>query len=586
MLMHNNYKFIASILNPFKYLIYGLFFVAIIWAIDVSLRPYILKIILDKIPTLSYSSSVSELAPLAGIYLSLSFLINILYRIYGYIWLKLKPELKSRMSETLVERMLNHSQNLFQENFTGGIANKIRDISDAIPELIKLGIDKFFANFLALIIAIITVFTISYKFALLLFAWMVIFIYGSNLIAKKAHSLAKVSTTVRSTTMGFIIDLLSNINNVKLFCSLTQEINILKKFNNKYKDSCQKRDWCFLKMHSFQGFSFIIYQIICFILLIYGFKKNSITSGDFVLLLTINISIVDILWPISEDVTLFSELYSQITQNLSIILSPIEIKDKENAFILNVSKGEIVFDRVDFRYKNSNLLFNNLSLKISPNEKVGLVGYSGGGKTSFVNLLLRLYEINSGSILIDGQDIVKCTQNSLRNSISMISQEPSLFHRTIIENIRYGKIDASDEEVFEAAKKAHAHEFIIELPNGYMSLVGERGLRLSGGQRQRIAIARAILKNSPILIFDEATSQLDSVTEKLIKDSLHFLMKKSTTIVIAHRLSTLLEMDRIIVFDKGKIVEDGKHEDLLNRDGLYKKLWDTQIAGFIPEQAT
>ena len=213
-------------------------------------------------------------------------------------------------------------------------------------------------------------------------------------------------------------------------------------------------------------------------------------------------------------------------------------------------------------------------MTIEAGQKVGLVGYSGGGKSTFVNLILRLFDVTDGHILIDGQDIRNVTQDSLRSNIAMIPQDPSLFHRTLMENIRYGRIEATDEEVIEAAKKAHAHEFISKLPQGYESPVGERGVKLSGGQRQRIAIARAILKNAPILILDEATSQLDSVTESDIQESLWELMQGKTTIVIAHRLSTLLHMDRIIVFDQGKIVEDGTHTEFLRTMG-YIKLFGT-----------
>ena len=214
------------------------------------------------------------------------------------------------------------------------------------------------------------------------------------------------------------------------------------------------------------------------------------------------------------------------------------------------------------------------------------MGYSGGGKSTFVNLILRLYDVMKGSILIDGQDIRAVTQDSLRKHIAMIPQDPSLFHRSLMENIRYGRLDASDEDVIEAAKKAYAHEFISTLPQGYHSLVGERGVKLSGGQRQRIAIARAILKNAPIFILDEATSQLDSVTENLIQESLWELIQNKTTIVIAHRLSTLLHMDRILVFDKGMIIQDGTHHELLSKSGLYKQLWDAQVGGFFCDDAS
>ncbi len=232
-----------------------------------------------------------------------------------------------------------------------------------------------------------------------------------------------------------------------------------------------------------------------------------------------------------------------------------------------------------------------MDVNIEPYQKVGLVGFSGSGKSTFVNLMLRLFEPTSGVISIDGQDIQQVTQDSLRESISLIPQDPMLFHRSLMENIRYGKLDASDEEVIEAAKKANAHEFILRTEEGYDSLVGERGVKLSGGQRQRIAIARAILKDSPILILDEATSSLDSITEKKIQDGLERLMEKKTVIVVAHRLSTISDMDRILVFDDGEIIEDGSHQELLenkstdgsDRTGHYAKLWNMQAGGFLPE---
>jgi ATP-binding cassette subfamily B protein len=320
-----------------------------------------------------------------------------------------------------------------------------------------------------------------------------------------------------------------------------------------------------------------------FFFLLRGFKQGSVTPGDFVLLTTINIAIIGDLWQLSRNIIKFSEYSGNIKQGLSVVLAPHDIQDKTDATVLSLTKGQITFDDVTFHYKHTNPLFKNLSLTIEPGQKVGLVGYSGGGKTTFANLVLRLYEVTDGCIRIDGQAIQNVTQDSLHAHIGMIPQDPSLFHRTLMENIRYGNMEATDADVREAAKRAHAHDFIVNLPDGYASLVGERGVKLSGGQRQRIAIARAILKNAPILFLDEATSQLDSMTERDIQDSLWTLMQDKTTIVIAHRLSTLLHMDRILVFDRGKIVEDGTHEQLLNNTGLYKTLWDTQVGGFLPD---
>ena len=229
-------------------------------------------------------------------------------------------------------------------------------------------------------------------------------------------------------------------------------------------------------------------------------------------------------------------------------------------------------------------VFDNLSVTLRAGEKVGLVGFSGSGKSTFANLILRLFEPQKGAIYIDDQDISQCTQDSLRSQISMIPQEPVLFHRSIMENIRYGHTQASNQEVFVAAKKANAHHFIQEASDGYETQVGERGIKLSGGQKQRVAIARAILKNAPILLLDEATSSLDSITEKSIQAALEVLMKNRTVLVIAHRLSTIAHMDRILVFQNGEIIEDGAHTDLLTQNGHYARLWDMQAGGFLPTQ--
>jgi ATP-binding cassette subfamily B protein len=282
-----------------------------------------------------------------------------------------------------------------------------------------------------------------------------------------------------------------------------------------------------------------------------------------------------------EEILRFSKEVGNCRQALNIIVEPHEIQDHPNASDLLVTQGQIVFDKVQFQYQNTEPLFENKTVTILPGQKVGLVGHSGSGKTTFVNLILRLFDVSQGTILIDGQDIKKVTQQSLRKNIGMIPQDPSLFHRTLFENIQYGRFEATSDEVITAAKQANAHEFIMHLPKGYESLVGERGVKLSGGQRQRIAIARAFLKNAPILILDEATSQLDSVTEQNIQESLWQLMQNKTTIVIAHRLSTLLHMDRILVFEKGRIIEDGTHQALLAQAGRYSSLWAAQVGGFI-----
>ena len=282
----------------------------------------------------------------------------------------------------------------------------------------------------------------------------------------------------------------------------------------------------------------------------------------------------------------FMEYVGQIRDGIHTIMREHEIADESDAKPLEMRKGEINFDKVSFGYsgQGGKSVIENLNLNVPSGQKLGLVGSSGAGKSTLVSLLLRFYETDTGNITIDGQDLSRITQDSLRENISVIPQDTSLFHRSLADNIRYGCLDATDEDIIDAAKKAHAHDFIKDLPKGYETMVGERGLKLSGGQRQRIAIARAILKNAPILILDEATSALDSESEQLIQDSLFELMKGKTVIAIAHRLSTIAKLDRLIVMEQGRIVEDGNHEALLKSKGHYAKLWDMQSGGFLGDE--
>jgi len=578
------FSFIVEITKPFRFRIAGLFLIAAIWAVDLSLRPYLLKIILDRSVNLNPKQAFDILSGPAILYVSLFLLKTICFRLYDLLWIYIHPPLKGYIGEVLMKRMMQHSQGLFQNQFAGALGARIKDVMSGVPDLLRLCINELFAHFTALIIAIITLATVHLKFAFLLSAWAGIFILGLSLFAKKFRILNQIFAEHRSVAIGHIVDILSNIMSVRLFAAAKFESKKLQNFLDAYVHADKKLNWYALGLNIFQGFSFVFYQGVCLFWLIRGFQDGYVSAGDFALILTINISIVDCLWSLSKDIGHFAEIVGNISQGLRVVLSPIEIQDKPHAPDLLLKKGEIVFDEVQFEYRGIAPIFENKSVRIAHGEKVGLVGYSGGGKSTFVNLILRLYDVSAGRILIDGQDIREVTQNSLHRQIGMIPQDPVLFHRSLMDNIRYGRPAASDEEVKKAAKRADAHGFIVALPQGYDSMVGERGVKLSGGQRQRIAIARAILKNAPILILDEATSQLDSLTEQNIQVSLWELMQDKTTIVIAHRLSTLLHMDRILVFDRGQIVEDGSHETLLAQNGLYKTLWSAQVGGFLPEQ--
>ncbi len=308
-------------------------------------------------------------------------------------------------------------------------------------------------------------------------------------------------------------------------------------------------------------------------------RQGMLTLGDFVLFQSYFLVIVNKLRDSDRIIRRFYSAFSDAKEMVDILNTPHEVQDSPKAKKLRTTKGVIEFSEVGFSYPGR-VVMDDFSLLIASREKVAFVGSSGAGKSTVVKLLLRFYDPQEGFIAIDGQPIAGVTQDSLHEQLSFVPQEPVLFHRTLMENIRYGRRTASDREVIEAAKKAHCHEFIRSLPEGYETYVGERGVKLSGGERQRIAIARAILKNAPILILDEATSSLDSESESLIQDALETLMRNKTVIAIAHRLSTIMRMDRIVVVEGGKVSAEGTHDQLLRKAGIYKKLWQIQAEGF------
>ena len=577
------FVFIGKMIRPFPIAITIMVVVAFVWALDLSLRPYILKIILNRTVEGSSQDIFSYLAFPAAVYLFLSFLASTVNRLYGYfVEIQMIPKLREKIATRCFEILLRQSHHYYQNQFSGSLANKINDLTSSIPDIIQIITDRFLSNALAIVIAILTLWQVDSLFALAVLIWTTLFIGGSLVLSKKLSHLSDIWSEWGSSITGKMVDVFSNILSVRLFSRSAQEKKGLQQTLQKAIKAEQKLQWLYFWVWIFYGYSFVIIQGMNLYFLIKGRHEGWITIGDFALVLTVNIAIVEFLWQFTREFSQFSKLFGKIAQALRTILVIPEIQDKPQVKGLVVDKGKVVFERVRFHYKGAEALFQNKSVTIAPGQKVGLVGYSGSGKSTFVNLILRLFDVTAGRILIDGQDIRDVTQDSLRANIGMIPQDPSLFHRTLMENIRYGRWEATDEEVVEASKKAHAHAFISHLNEGYDSLVGERGVKISGGQRQRIAIARAILKNAPLLILDEATSQLDSITENYIQDSLWTLMQGKTTIVIAHRLSTLLRMDRILVFDEGKIVADGTHEQLLLQDGLYKTLWTAQVGGFLP----
>lgn len=511
---------------------------------------------------------------------------NFPFRGITYIKYRYLPFILNKVDIIILDYTLQHSHQFFQERMAGTLSKQILHLIDGIEKIVFSSACFILKAIALLLMAFIFAYQVNPIFLGILVLWSIFFFCVSLLMSKKLTYLSENQAAKESILGGQIIDSLTNSFSVSLFARRRYEIDRRSGSMSDYTSAYQKKEMYALIMHSIQGVLISVMMAISTFSLVYLYGKGLVTTGDFALILGLSTETGHIMWFTMSQVDELNKTVGRCKQSLTALMLPLEIRDKPNAMALNCTQGQIAFDQVKFHYKGTEPLFQNKSIEIRAGQKVGLVGYSGGGKSTFVNLILRLYDVTGGTILIDGQDIRDVTQDSLREKIAMIPQDPSLFHRSLMENIRYGRVKSTDEEVIEAAKKAHAHEFISTLPQGYDSLVGERGVKLSGGQRQRIAIARAILKNAPILILDEATSQLDSVTESLIQESLWELMQNKTTIVIAHRLSTLLHMDRILVFYKGKIVEDGTHRKLLSKAGLYKHLWDAQVGGFLGGEKT
>lgn len=570
-------QFLWHYAKRYHWPILGLFTVGLIWAAYFSLNPTMVKLIIDAVANHSNHDLIhSAIGPISG-YFGMSFVLLSLSTAYDYLFLKAFPRIRADIIEDLHSALQKQSYHFFQTHLAGTLSNKISDLSKGAVMLLCAIIDDFFSRSLLFIFSLTTLFWVHPLFALSLIIWSVAFFTISYFLAKKSEHYSTEFSETRSTVMGKLVDAISNVINIKLFASANYEHGYLRKHIHEMVSKEQRLHWYLMKLKFIQNISITLLLMAMMGLLIYTRLQGWITVGDFALVLTLTTGIVDETFYLAMQFVSFSEDVGICKQALSIISKPPEIIDAPEATELKVPRGEIFFDHVTFSY-NGHPIFEDLSLKISAGEKVGLVGFSGSGKSTLVHLLLRLYELKGGRIFIDGQDIAKVTRASLSRHIAMIPQDTVLFHRTVFENIHYGKLDASESEVIEAAKQAHCHPFIEEMKEGYQTIVGERGLKLSGGQRQRLSIARAILKNAPILILDEATSALDSFTEQQIQQSLESLMQNRTALAIAHRLSTLRQMDRILVFEKGKILEEGTHEQLLSLNGRYAQLWHLQTS--------
>ncbi len=503
-----------------------------------------------------------------------------MFRVATFTSIQVQGKVMFDVSVMCFAALHRHASSFFANNFVGSLVKKVKWFSRAFEKVS----DDIFWRIIPMVVNLIAVCVVLFmRNALLgtgIAIWLVIFLSAQAFFIryKLKYDLARSAAETKSTAV--LADTITNSSTISLFGGFRREVQRFSRAMGEQR-RLYMLSWNISGVFdAIQAFLMLFLEVGGFVVVIHLWKQGLLTLGDFVLFQSYVLVLANRLWDFGKVARDIYESLADADEMTVILETPLEVQDARTAKPLGVTAGAVHFDRVDFNYNRTRSVLHRFSLDIAPREHVALVGPSGAGKSTVVKLLLRFHDVEGGRITIDGQNIASVTQESLRQHIALVPQDPVLFHRTLLENIRYGRPAATDEEVFTAAKAANCHEFISAFPDGYQTYVGERGIKLSGGERQRVAIARAMITNAPILVLDEATSSLDSESEQEVQAALAKLMEGKTVLAIAHRLSTIRAMDRIVVLEGGKITEQGTHNELLQKSkSTYKKLWDLQVRG-------
>lgn len=501
-----------------------------------------------------------------------------------FMW-RLEANTLRNMSNEVFLHILQESADFHANTFSGSLVSKTNKLTNGYVRTADTTIFQVYPLLAGLVIASIILLPRAPLFVLILISFALVYIFCAFKVSKPVQRKSESFATAESKQTGFLADAITNVMTIKSFGHNKYEQQRFYKVTTHTRKQLFAFAFAHGKQMNYLGVLSRTISALSLVMAVVSVVVFNANIGTVFLILSYTSSIVEQLFQFSNNsLRNYSRAFGDANDMVKILDQQPSVQDPLSPETVLIQNGNIAFDDVSFTHAGADdALFEGFSLELKHGEKIGLVGHSGSGKTTFTRLLLRFSDVDSGKILIDGQNIAAITQEDLHKNIAYVPQEPLLFHRTIAENIAYGNIDADQAAIEQVAKYAHAAEFIEKLPKGYETLVGERGVKLSGGQRQRVAIARAMLKNAPILVLDEATSALDSESEVLIQDALWKLMEGRTAIVIAHRLSTIQKMDRIIVLDDGRIVEQGSHKELLRHNGIYAKFWAHQSGGFINE---